>query len=477
MGKLNLCQPGFRVFHKQSGEDLPSAMSRKSEGETKPTKSSRGRTARTASGSDIPIPSSGSDETLDQLGELPHSYGADTIFLVAQEPHWLFTYWDIDISRHPGGRTFLRVYLGPETIESEIEVPFETRNWYIPVKAAGSKYTVEIGYYRGSVWRVIARSVTIQTPADRISDSNQFDFATIPFHLSFQKVMENVQFAMREGESPVQALGRLQKEGRLDTLGSGFSADPALSQRRLLEALLGHELVEELSSGSFSSAEIETRIRRHLEEKLGSEGASELLGKGAFTPGESSLFSALSVLAGAAGASSWNTAELSSWAAAAFSSWTETASRWAGPAVSSGIQAARSSWEQGTVTSWNAAALSSWSSFAASSWGGASETIGSFGAPREFFLHVNAEVIFYGGTDPRAKVTIDGKPVQLHPDGTFRHHFIFPDGAYEIPIVATSPDGVETRGAILRFSRGTEKQGTVTDTVQPPLDAPVGART
>jgi hypothetical protein len=35
---------------------------------------------------------------IEQLGELPQGYGADTIFLVAQEPHWLFTYWDIDIS-------------------------------------------------------------------------------------------------------------------------------------------------------------------------------------------------------------------------------------------------------------------------------------------------------------------------------------------------------------------------------------------
>ena len=89
-------------------------------------------------------------------------------------------------------------------------------------------------------------------------------------------------------------------------------------------------------------------------------------------------------------------------------------------------------------------------------------------------MHVNAEVIFYGGTDPRATVTIDGQRIQLNPDGTFRYHFIFPDGKYEIPIVATSPDGVETRSAILRFERGTQKQGEVTDTAQPPLPSPIG---
>ncbi len=119
-------------------------MSRKNEGETKKKSGSKlpetpvvpAAAAKTYS----PPPSSlGRAVDLDQLGSLPQSYGSDTIFLVAQEPHWLFTYWDIDISRHPGGQTFLRVYEGEKTVEAEIEVPFETRNWYIPVKQAGSQ--------------------------------------------------------------------------------------------------------------------------------------------------------------------------------------------------------------------------------------------------------------------------------------------------------------------------------------------------
>ena len=119
--------------------------------------------------------------------------------------------------------------------------------------------------------------------------------------------------------------------------------------------------------------------------------------------------------------------------------------------------------------------MSSWGHSETSSWGG-SENLSSFGfAQREFFMHVNAEVIFYGGTHPQAKVTIDGKPVKLNPDGTFRHHFIFPDGAYSIPVVATSPDGVESRSAILNFSRNTTRSGDVGHSAQPPLDVPFGA--
>lgn len=135
-----------------------------------------------------------------------------------------------------------------------------------------------------------------------------------------------------------------------------------------------------------------------------------------------------------------------------------------------------SSWPGGAaLSSWSQAAISSWSHAETSSWGG-SENLGSFGvAKREFFMHVNAEVIFYGGTHPQAKVTIDGKPVELAPDGSFRFHFVFPDGNYEIPIIATSPDGVETRSATLRFGRGTDRTGDVGHTAQPPLAGPMGA--
>lgn len=91
----------------------------------------------------------------------------------------------------------------------------------------------------------------------------------------------------------------------------------------------------------------------------------------------------------------------------------------------------------------------------------------SIHAERGFYMHVNAEIIFYGGTHPDAAVTVDGKPIQLSADGTFRYHFTLPDGDFAIPIVARSPDGVEQRSATLSFVRSTEKSGKVDDTGQP----------
>jgi hypothetical protein len=99
----------------------------------------------------------------------------------------------------------------------------------------------------------------------------------------------------------------------------------------------------------------------------------------------------------------------------------------------------------------------------------------SFGArERGFHMHVNAELIIYGGTEPNARVRIDGQDISLTKDGTFSYHFVFPDGQFHIPIEAASADGVETRSALLSFLRMTELEGDVRKTAQPVLDEPLG---
>lgn len=482
--------------------------------------------------------------SFDDLGELPYSYGSDTVFLAAQDPHRIFTYWDIDISKHPGGAAFLRYFRNETELEGQIEVPFETRNWYIPVERANTEYVVEIGYFRGDEWHLIGKSMPVKTPPEGVSPSDEFAFATVPFHLSFQRMVERVENAARAGEDLLGAVSRMQREGDFTAFGSQTGLEALASDpRALIAGLLGPDFLDELASSGLSSAQIESQIRVRLEEMLSSGGASEWvevlssfgltgasLGKAEFGSGafSSAALSSAEFGSGASwsaafsssefwsgGFASWAAAELaavlSSWSGA--SSWSESifvgssettswisgaswlqalSSSWGAGAISSfgesswgGASESLASWLQAGQTSWAQAALSSWSSFesaswfsalAESSWGGASESLSSFGIERSFFMHVNAEVIFYGGTDPRAKVTIDGSEVELDESGNFRFHFVFPNADYEIPIIATSPDGLETRSATLRFCRETGKVGFVTDTLQPPLGEPMGRR-
>jgi len=106
---------------------------------------------------------------------------------------------------------------------------------------------------------------------------------------------------------------------------------------------------------------------------------------------------------------------------------------------------------------------------------GASWSAQPFSIRRErgFFMHVNAEIIFYGGTHPDATVWIDGKEIKLSPGGSFRYHYTLPDGDFAIPIIARSPDKVEQRSVTLSFVRGTCKTGKVDDTASPPELAPL----
>ena len=101
-------------------------------------------------------------------------------------------------------------------------------------------------------------------------------------------------------------------------------------------------------------------------------------------------------------------------------------------------------------------------------------TSGALRHDRTFAMHVNAELILYGGTTPGSQITVDGRSISLRPDGTFSYHFVFPDGQFHIPIQATAPDGSEQRSALLSFLRLSSTTPGVDPTGQPPLPKPIG---
>jgi len=232
-------------------------------------------------------PNSASD-LLDDLGSLPRSYGEEMVFLVAQDPNWLFTYWDIDISRHPGGPCFLRVEDAAGILEAEIEVSFETRNWYIPVKKAGGSYSVEIGFHRHGKWNPTSRSPIATTPQDRFSESTAFDFATLPMHISFQRLVESLSHSFASSDQLLPALIHLQQA--LPTgCSSGFPLDDR--EREILQVLLGSELLAAFSSGQWSSEELHSAIHQRLRESLTSGMIEEIFSRLSHSNSESNLLS------------------------------------------------------------------------------------------------------------------------------------------------------------------------------------------
>jgi uncharacterized protein len=345
----------------------------------------------------------------EDLGALPSSYDEDTLFLIARDPRWLFSYWDFNWLRYSAtnmrygyAQFFLKITRQDSTQEALVEINPEARNWYVAVNHPDTVYFAEIGYFDlEGAWRGIVKSAPTHTPPDALSpETGTADFATVPAHLSFERLLELMQEHMSEGESLIAALARVAGEGRIEFRG-GQSPTWSEQQRRLLATLLGEDLVDRVGLGS---AEIDQLLRKQLQEKLGSESASGLSLRllGELGPSTQSLFSAVGA----------------SWSAQPF----------------------------------------------------------SVKAERGFYMHVNAEIIFYGGTHPDAAVTVAGRPIQLTPDGSFRYHFTLGDGDFEIPIVATSPDKVEQRSATLSFMRGTQRVGEVSATGQPKELSPLIGR-
>jgi hypothetical protein len=506
----------------------------------------------------------------EQLGELPSGYG--DMFVVARDPHWLFTYWDFDYSKFPGQRQLGLQVFRDDALETTVDINEIARNWYIPVQAANASYRVVFGYKdtRGT-WHSVGEAGPTHTPPEAISTEWDTLFATVPIHLTFNLLVDVVEAAKSRGEPLAEALARLQQAA---LNGGSRSPNWGPAQLQMLETLFGKDLLARLSS--MESSELSTFLRADLSAPTSSESASELVAKSRLAqllvPPESSLFSGgvfgaalsselfqsgqelisgglssaalssfglssgelvarLSSLGlssaeivtllsseslsseilsglglGSESVSSFglssaelssiglfaqlqiNLAELSSLGLSSFElssaglsserlSALQLAALEMGALSSEQLSSAWSSSWSGLEfgpSSWSELiSVSSLFSAAGASWGGE-----SFGlTQREFFMHVNAEVIFYGGTHPEAKVTVAGQPIQLQPDGTFSYHFIFPDRDFEIPIVAVSPDGKETRSAVLFFRRETTRQGDVGHTAQPPyLAEPMGAR-
>ncbi len=77
-------------------------------------------------------------------------------------------------------------------------------------------------------------------------------------------------------------------------------------------------------------------------------------------------------------------------------------------------------------------------------------------SPVGFQLEVDAELIVYGATRPDAYVTLQGEPVKVQPDGTFRVRVDMPNKRQVLPIVASVPDGGGRQTVVMAIERNTK---------------------
>ena len=203
--------------------------------------------------------------------QLPSSYGSPILFAIPRDPHTIFTYWNIDWSdafarNAPADR---QVYLrlkrrdGSDEIEEAIE-PMLGSHFLLVAEPAGA-YQVELGFYDpGDVWNSIATSDRVTMPPDTSSKNAEIDIATVPFHLSFQRMID--LFRAENSNAIASILSRLQKRA-----GSSSEADETLTneEREILHAMdLSLADLEEARRG-FANAAIGDLLRKRAEAVLG----------------------------------------------------------------------------------------------------------------------------------------------------------------------------------------------------------------
>ncbi len=117
---------------------------------------------------------------------IPKRYAQTKIVLMVRDPNWAFAYWDMEdhllekLKMRPDtSQLVLRVH-DVELVDfngcnsnSSFDIPIQLSDasWYIYLPNQNCSYVLELGCITSSKYTCLARSNTIKTPRDSISDS------------------------------------------------------------------------------------------------------------------------------------------------------------------------------------------------------------------------------------------------------------------------------------------------------------------
>lgn len=212
--------------------------------------------------------------------QLPRSYGTETLSLLARDPHTVFAFWDIDwnaaFSALPtkARKVYVRLLNGAGIEQDLVEVEPMAGSSYITVADADTTYTGEIGYYHPATeWHPLATSALITTPPETHAADAEVDFATVPFHLSFQRMIDLLQVTKRENETLTSMLANLRE--RVTSPEARENLPPQQAElARVVETL------RPPGDTTAASRPPEPRLQQKLERILGFGGSSPTGGFG-----------------------------------------------------------------------------------------------------------------------------------------------------------------------------------------------------
>src|SRR5690348_7859278 len=123
-------------------------------------------------------------------------HGDPFLFAIARDARTIFTSWNIDWrsvfeKAMPADRqVHLRVIGGDGVIETRVAIEPMSGMHYLTISGFHDSYRVEIGYFQPfDTWHSVAMSDEVEMPLQGSVELADVDLVTIPFHLSFQQLM------------------------------------------------------------------------------------------------------------------------------------------------------------------------------------------------------------------------------------------------------------------------------------------------
>jgi uncharacterized protein DUF4912 len=215
--------------------------------------------------------------------ELPTSYGGPILVAIPRDPQTLFIYWSIDWNslfantKPIGRRVYLRVLKPDGSFESESSVEPTLGTHYAAVAKSRGNYRVELGYYRpAETWHSVAISDAVTMPPAGASEELSVDVATVPFHLSFQRMVD--LFRASNGNAITTILSRLEERALSDQHES-----LSREEWEILRAMNVSLSEIELARRAFSERS-DDRLRKRAEAILGFGATSPAGGFGPSSP-------------------------------------------------------------------------------------------------------------------------------------------------------------------------------------------------
>jgi Domain of unknown function (DUF4912) len=221
----------------------------------------------------VPLVESEPSRDLDNSLELPHFCGPARLLVIARDPWTMVAYWNVDwpaifkTSAPIDRQVHLRIHCADGLEEREAAVEPTAGMHHVTMSQRYRTCCVEMGYYQpAAVWHSVAVSNEIIMPSSEIAEAEPVDLATIPFHLSFQRLAE--LFGAANDDALATAISRFQT----DAVSSGKGEKLSPEERKILRR--GGVALSEIAEAWGAFKQIDSEALRKRSESLLESGSS-----------------------------------------------------------------------------------------------------------------------------------------------------------------------------------------------------------